>query len=347
MGHGQVLLDQKTKAWVDEQNKISKNERPRYARLNNEGEDLIYPDPQLDAGSPIKGQKGGTTATLEKEKDGPQPSCTLQEFVKHIANPLVDKGWNLHLKFGKGESQKEYFVQGSFPQEPASKTDKKEKLSKTQIDKRIPLEMGTDGGGGAKKGGSGGRKPPEDKVEMENYPNKGEKDDSSSETCLELDVNLQQLASVGLNRPLLRLRLTPRRRVVEAVSGGVGHHHHWEQELKLYHQRKDKIVEGLANLSRVVVAHHNHQMVGVEELAHHSWKGVEECLSDQQVEEELLHLVVMELAMGMVMRMEGVIDHLLQGEMEEVMAGDGGDNGDDGGGDDSPPPSDQGQPQCH
>ena len=24
----------------------------------------------------------------------------LQEFVKHIADPLVDKGWNLHLKFG-------------------------------------------------------------------------------------------------------------------------------------------------------------------------------------------------------------------------------------------------------
>ena len=67
----------------------------------------MYPDPQLDVGSTIKGQKGGTTATLEKEKDAPQPSCALQEFVKHIANPLVDKGWNLHLKFGKGESQGE------------------------------------------------------------------------------------------------------------------------------------------------------------------------------------------------------------------------------------------------
>ena len=36
---------------------------------------------------------------LEKEKDAPQPSHALQEFVKHIADPLVDKGWNLHLKF--------------------------------------------------------------------------------------------------------------------------------------------------------------------------------------------------------------------------------------------------------
>ena len=82
--------------------------------------------------------------------------------------------------------------------------------------------MGTGGGAGGKKGGSGGRKPPEDKVEMENYPNEGEEDDSSSETSLELDVNPQQLASVGLNRPLLRLRLTPRRRVVTAASGGGG-----------------------------------------------------------------------------------------------------------------------------
>ena len=36
MGHGQVLLDPKTKAWVDEQNKINKEERPRYGRLYNE-----------------------------------------------------------------------------------------------------------------------------------------------------------------------------------------------------------------------------------------------------------------------------------------------------------------------
>ena len=79
--------------------------------------------------------------------------------------------------------------------------------------------MGTGGGGGGKKGESGGRKPPEDKVEMENYRNRGEEDDSSSETSLELDVNPQQLASVGLDRPLLRLRLTPRRRVVTAAPG--------------------------------------------------------------------------------------------------------------------------------
>ena len=78
------------------------------------------------------------------------------------------------------------------------------------------------------------------------------------------------------------------------------------------------MAQGIANLLRVVEVHHNHQMVGVEELAHHSQKGVEGHLSDQQMEEELLHLVVMEVVMGMVMIMEGVIDHLSQGEMEKM-----------------------------
>ena len=71
MGHRQILLDPKTKAWVDEQNKINKEKGPRCGRPYNEGEDSMYLDPQLDVSSAIKGQKGGTTATLEKEKRGP------------------------------------------------------------------------------------------------------------------------------------------------------------------------------------------------------------------------------------------------------------------------------------
>ena len=81
--------------------------------------------------------------------------------------------------------------------------------------------MGTGGGGRGKKGGSGGKKPPEDKIEIENYPNGSEEDGSSSET-FELNVDPQQLASVGLDRPLLRLRLTPRRRVTTAAPGRGG-----------------------------------------------------------------------------------------------------------------------------
>ena len=121
----------------------------------------------------------------------------------------------------KGELQGEQFVQGSSPWEPTAKTDKKEKVSKPQISKQIQLEMGTGaGGGGGKKGGSGGKKPPEDKVEIEDHPSENEEDDSSSETSLELNIDPQQLASVRLNRPLLRLRLTPRRRVITTAPGG-------------------------------------------------------------------------------------------------------------------------------
>ena len=47
----------------------------------------------------------------------------------------------------------------------------------------------------------------------------------------------QQLASVGLNRPLLRLRLTPRRRVTTTAPGGGG------TETAI--MRKTKMVQGI------------------------------------------------------------------------------------------------------
>ena len=160
---------------------------------------------------------------LKVRKDTPQPACALQEFVKHIADPLVNKGWNLHLKFEKGESQGEQFAKGSSPWEPTTKTDKKEKVSKPQIGRQIPLEMGTGGGGGEdKKGGSDARKSPEDNVEIKDHPSEGENDDSISETSLELNLDPQQLASVGLDRPLLKLRLMPRRRIIATAPGGGG-----------------------------------------------------------------------------------------------------------------------------
>ena len=57
----------------------------------------------------------------------------------------------------------------------------------------------------------------------------------------------------------------------------------------------------------------------IESGPHCSQKGVEECLSEWQVEEEIHHLVVMEVVMGMVMIMEEVVGHLPQGEMEEMV----------------------------
>ena len=128
----------------------------------------------------------------------------------------------MHLKFGKGESQGEQFVQGSSPWEPTAKTDKKEKVSKPQISRQIPLGMGTGGGGGGgKKKGNVDKRPPEDKVEIEHHPSEKE-DDSISETSLDLNLDPQQLASVRLDRPLLKLRMIPRKRIIATAPGGGG-----------------------------------------------------------------------------------------------------------------------------
>ena len=170
-----------------------------------------------------------------------------------------------------------------------------------------------------RRGESGGKKLPEDKVEIEDHPSKNEEDDSSLETSLELNIDPQQLASVRLNRPLLRLRLTPRRRVIAAAPGGGGTPPPLGggTETVPLHERQygtgyNQPIEGGGGPPQPPDG-------GVGELVHHSQKGVEGHLSDQQVEEELLCLVVMEVVMGMVMTMEGVIGHLPQGEMEEMV----------------------------
>ena len=110
-GRKQILSDPKTKVWVDEQNRINTKKTLGHDKSHEEARDTMHPDPQIGIGPPAKSQKRGTVIT--SEKDTPQPACALQEFVKHIADPLVDKGWNLHLKFGKGESQGDQFTQGS------------------------------------------------------------------------------------------------------------------------------------------------------------------------------------------------------------------------------------------
>ena len=125
--HKRILLDLKTKAWVDEQNKMSKEKVLGHDRSRKEIKDTRHPDPRIGIEPSTKSLKRGTVNTSEKTP--PQPTHALQEFVKHIADPLVNKGWNLHLKFGKGESQGEQFVKGSSPQESTAKTDKREKIS--------------------------------------------------------------------------------------------------------------------------------------------------------------------------------------------------------------------------
>ena len=312
----QILPDSKTKAWVDEENRMNIEKTLGYDKSHEEARDTMHPDPQISIEPPTKSLKRGTVIT--SEKDTPQPACALQEFVKHIANPLVNKGWNLHLKFGKGESQGDQFIQGSSLREPITKTDRKEKVSKPQIGRQIPLEMGT-GGGGGKKGGNSGKRPPEDKIDVENHPSEGEEDDFSSETSLELNLDPQQLASVRLDRPLLKLRLMPRRRrIITTAPGGGGTPPPMGGgtiTMPLPERQNGTGANQPTNLLRVVEAHHNHQMVWVEELGHCSQKGVEDYHSNQWVEEELHHLVVMVMVMVIVMVVEEVVDHLPQGEM--------------------------------
>ena len=96
MGHKQILPDPNTKVWVDEQNRINIEKTFGCDKSYEEARDTMHKDPQIDVEPPVKSQKRGTVVASKKEKDTPQPSCALQEFVKHIADPLVDKGWNLH-----------------------------------------------------------------------------------------------------------------------------------------------------------------------------------------------------------------------------------------------------------
>ena len=91
-------------------------------------------------------KRGGSEPNLPRKQNMvPQPTQALNEFVKHVDDPLVDKGWNLNLKFGKGEPQKEEFVQGTTPMETSTKAVDKEKVCSLSREKQTPLEMGTGG----------------------------------------------------------------------------------------------------------------------------------------------------------------------------------------------------------
>ena len=128
MGRKQILPDLKTKAWVDEQNKINIEKTFGYDKSYEEARDTMHQDPQIDVEPPVKSQKRGTVVASEKEKEASQLSCALQEFVKNIADPLVDKGWNLHLKFGKGEPQGSSLSKALLHGSPQLKLTKKKNL---------------------------------------------------------------------------------------------------------------------------------------------------------------------------------------------------------------------------
>ena len=218
-----MVVDKKTKAWVDEKNKLNKQERQNYGTKYIEDTDQTYPVQYARTQSPNL-KRGGSEPNLPRKQNMvPQPTWALTEFIRHVADPLVDKGWNLHLKFGKGEPPKKEFIQGTTPPKTSTKAVDKEKVHSLSREKQTPLEMGTGGGGRGKKSGGGEQRLPEDKIEFEDHLKEDDdEDDSSTETSFELEVTPEQLTSVNPNRPILKLRLLPRKRVAMAAPGGGG-----------------------------------------------------------------------------------------------------------------------------
>ena len=75
VGYKQILLDSKTKVWVDEQNRMNKEKTLGHDKLHEEARDTKHPDPQINIEPPTKSQKRGTVIT--SEKDTPQHNMCL------------------------------------------------------------------------------------------------------------------------------------------------------------------------------------------------------------------------------------------------------------------------------
>ena len=87
-----MVTDKKTKALVDEQNKLNKQKRKNYNSQYIEDTDQTYPMQYARAQSPTL-KRGGSEPNLPRKQDVvPQPTQALTEFVKHVADPLVYKG---------------------------------------------------------------------------------------------------------------------------------------------------------------------------------------------------------------------------------------------------------------
>ena len=107
---------------MDEQNKLNKQKRQNYSTKYIEDIDETYPM-QYARTQSTNLKRGASEPNLPRKQNMvPQPTQALTEFIKHVADPLVDKGWNLHLKFGKREPQKEEFIQGTAPLKTSTKT---------------------------------------------------------------------------------------------------------------------------------------------------------------------------------------------------------------------------------
>ena len=57
MGHKQILLDLKTKAWFDEQNRINTEKTLGYDKSHEKARNTMHPDPQINIEPPAKSEK--------------------------------------------------------------------------------------------------------------------------------------------------------------------------------------------------------------------------------------------------------------------------------------------------
>ena len=134
----------------------------------------------------------------------------------------------------------------------------------------------------------------------------------------ELDLDPQQLASVGLDRPLLKLRLMPRRRrVIATAPGGGGTPPPTGGGIVTVplHERQNGI-----GINQPIESGG-----GLPQLPNGVGGGTQPLLPErdrripQQLTEELHHLMAMVVVMVIVMVVEEVIDHLPQEEMAMMM----------------------------
>ena len=66
MEHKTNFTRSKTKAWVDEQNRINTEKTLGYDKSHKEAGDTKHPDPQINIEPPTKSQKRGIVVTPEK-----------------------------------------------------------------------------------------------------------------------------------------------------------------------------------------------------------------------------------------------------------------------------------------
>ena len=65
-GHKQILLDSKTKAWVDEQNRMNKEKTLGYDKSRKAAKDTKHPDPRINIESSTKSLKRGYSDYFRK-----------------------------------------------------------------------------------------------------------------------------------------------------------------------------------------------------------------------------------------------------------------------------------------